>query len=275
MGESKIEIRDARDGKFLWIGKETLKLLSEKTDNTGIAVYSWLCYYANSKAQDCFPSIPTLARHCNVSSRTIIRKLKRLELLNVIFIDRTEGRSNVYKLLDVNSSCRNAVEKTSDTGVTGDMDGTGEVTPVSPPVVTPMSPEQYLIEQDLNNKTAETSSFDTIFCGKLPYPSPGKAQIEEMGKLCAEFLGEINLFKFIHHYAHDRGYPPHPTVMIKLCRQFKNDKVRITNAWGWFKHGVDAELAQFFASQNINEHHQHARDPTNIGSILSRLASGV
>lgn len=274
MGEGKIEIRDVRDGKFLWIGKETLRLLSEKTDNTGIAVYSWLCYYANSKAQDCFPSIPTLARHCNVSSRTIIRKLKRLEQLNVILIDRTEGRSNVYKLLDVTSSSKDAVEKTSDTGVTGDMDDTGGVTPMSPPVVTPVSPEQDLIEQDSNNKTAGANSLDMIFCGELPYPPPGKEQVEEMVELCVEFLGEINLFKFIHHHAHDRGYPPHPTVMIKLCRQFRSDKLKIANAWGWFKHGVDAESAQFFANQNINEHHKHARDPTNIGSILSQMASG-
>lgn len=273
MGEGKIEIRDARDGKFLWIGKEALKLLSEKTDNTGIAVYSWLCFYANSKAQDCFPSIPTLARHCNVSSRTIIRKLKRLEQLKVILIDRTEGRSNIYKLLDVTLSGKNAVERTSDTGVTGDMDDTGGVTPMSPPVVTPVSPEQYLIEQDLNNKTAGVNSLDSIFCGKLPYLPPDKELIREMVELCVEFLGEINLFKFIHHYAHDRGYPPHPTVMVKLCRQFRNDKVKITNVWGWFRHGVDAESAQFFANQNIAEHHQHARDPTNIGSILSRMAS--
>ena len=263
MAEKKIEIRDTRDGKFLWIGKEALKFLSEKTDSTSIAVYSWLCYYAHSKAQNCFPSITTLANHCNVSSRTVMRKLKRLEKLNVILIERTEGKSNVYKLLDVVSCGKEAVDKTSDIGVTGDMHVRGVVTPMSPPVVTPVSPEQYLTKQDLNNKTVV---FGNLFCGKLPYAKPDQETIKALEELSRKFLGEVNLLKFILGYKFERGYPPHPDVIIKTCNQYQKDKPKIRNVESWFKTVVEAESAQFFANQNITEHRGKAKEFFGISS---------
>jgi hypothetical protein len=50
-----IDIRDLRDGKFLWIDKAALNLVSAKAGNRGVSVYSWLCYYANAKNQNCYP----------------------------------------------------------------------------------------------------------------------------------------------------------------------------------------------------------------------------
>ncbi len=101
MAIEKIDIRDLRDGKFLWIDKVALGLISEKTGTMGVAVYSWLCYYANFKGQDCFPSITTLADHCGVSRRTIMRAIKHLENVKAILIERKKGKSNVYKLLNI------------------------------------------------------------------------------------------------------------------------------------------------------------------------------
>ena len=49
MGSEKIDIRDLRDGKFLWIDNAALKFISENAGTLGVAVYSWLCYYANFK----------------------------------------------------------------------------------------------------------------------------------------------------------------------------------------------------------------------------------
>jgi glutathionyl-hydroquinone reductase len=97
----KIDIRDLRDGKFLWIANAALKLISEETDPIAVEVYSWLCYYANVKAQDCFPSISTLAGHCALAKRTIMRALKRLEDIKAISIEKKKGRTNVYKLLNI------------------------------------------------------------------------------------------------------------------------------------------------------------------------------
>ena len=86
MGNEKIDIRDLSDGKFLWIDKAALRFISESVGTMGVAVYSWLCYYANFKAQDCFPSITTLAYHCGVSRRTIMRAIKLLEQLKAVSI---------------------------------------------------------------------------------------------------------------------------------------------------------------------------------------------
>ncbi|MFA6635702.1 MAG: helix-turn-helix domain-containing protein [Candidatus Omnitrophota bacterium] len=139
MGNEKFDIRDLRDGKFLWIDKAALRLISEGAGTMGVAVYSWLCYYANYKAQDCFPSVTTLAYHCGVSRRTIMRAVKRLELLKVIAIERKKGKPNIYKLLNI-AGVKSYPQSSSDTDVTGDSPVTGVVTPVSPEVVTRVSP---------------------------------------------------------------------------------------------------------------------------------------
>ena len=143
MAERKIDIRDLRDGKFLWIDKAALKLISERAGTLGVAVYSWLCYYANFKAQDCFPSITTLAYHCGVSRRTIMRAVKQLEQLRAILIERKKGKSNIYKLLNMPGP-KSYPQSSSDTDVTSDSPVTRVVTPVSPVVVTPVSPEQEI-----------------------------------------------------------------------------------------------------------------------------------
>jgi len=141
MGSEKIDIRDLRDGKFLWIDKAALKLISENAGTMGVAVYSWLCYYANFKAQDCFPSVTTLAYHCGVSRRTIMRAVKQLERLKAVSIERKKGKPNIYKLLNI-SGVRSYPQASSDIDVTSDRAVTGVVTQVSPEVVTGVSHEQ-------------------------------------------------------------------------------------------------------------------------------------
>jgi biotin operon repressor len=141
MGSEKIDIRDLRDGKFLWIDKAALRLISESAGTMGVAVYSWLCYYANFKAQDCFPSITRLAYHCGVSRRTIMRAIKQLERLKTISIERKKGKPNIYKLLNI-SGVKSYPQPSSDIDVTSDRAVTGVVTQVSPEVVTGVSHEQ-------------------------------------------------------------------------------------------------------------------------------------
>jgi len=143
MGNEKIDIRDLRDGKFLWIDKAALRLISENAGTMGVAVYSWLCYYANFKAQDCFPSITTLAYHCGVSRRTIMRAVKQLERLKAVSIERKKGKPNIYKLLNI-SVIKSYPQPSSDIDVTSDKAVTGVMTRVSPEVVTGVSPEQEI-----------------------------------------------------------------------------------------------------------------------------------
>ena len=271
MLEECVDIRDLRDGGFLWLDKAALNLVSKETGNIGVVVYSWLCYYANSKAQDCFPSVTTLSKRSHISRRTVIRHLKKLEELGLISIQRIKGKHNIYRLLDVEKP----VNKTGDTDVTSDTAVTGVVSGVSPLLVTPGILEQELIKQELYNKATGDFSFEPLFCGKLPYQKPSEEKINEMESLCKEFLGEVNLFKFILGYKFEKKYPPHPDVIINTCRQYQKDKQKIKNVDGWFKRVIESQSAQFFANQNMKEHNRHKREPIMGGNILSELKKNV
>ncbi len=259
-----IDIRDLRDGKFLWIDKAALNLVSAKAGNRGVAVYSWLCYYANAKNQNCFPSLRTLALHCNVSRRTIMRTIKILERIEIVSIERKKGKPNVYKLLN------SPVDKSSDTSVTGDTHGTGVVTSVSPPVVSAVSPEQELNDQKETNKTDVCLSGLWI-SSSLPYGIPGKVQVAELASWCEKLLSEVNLYRLLMEYRTDKGFPPKPEVVIALCKQFMQGKAKVKNAWGWFKKAIDGQMRQVLMDIRLKEHEKLKKEPAVIGQLLSQI----
>mgnify|MGYP001765932252 CR=1 FL=1 len=240
MAEERIDIRDLRDGKFLWVGKPALEFISRRAGSTAVNVYVWLCYYANVKGQDCFPSVTTLARHCAISRRTIIRMLKVLELLKVISIDRTKGRSNVYTLLNTEFS----TTLTGDMGVTSDTKGTTPVSVVSPVVVTPGIPEQNRNKQDLTNNTQNGLLDLWKTSQNLPYAKPTDECAKQLEACCAELLEDVNLYSFMFSYQMEKGYPPDPELMVKLCKDFKKDKKGIKKPAEWFKNGLEMEARQ-------------------------------
>ncbi len=257
MAEEMIDIRDLRDGNFLWLDKAALRLISDKAGIRGVTVYSWLCFYANIRGQDCFPSLKTLAKQCHVSSRTVMRTLKRLELIKVVAIRRKKGRGNVYQLLNV---------PTSDTDVTR------VVTPVSHPPVTPMSHKQDITEQESFIKKTEAFFSKLWISPDLPYPAPTSDQIKQAQDLCNSLFHEVNLYRLIGFYRKQKGFPPPPDVLIRQCIQFKKETVSILNAWGWFRKTLDAQTASFFAQQHVDEHRKIKNEPTNIGDILAGIA---
>ncbi|MBI5874020.1 MAG: helix-turn-helix domain-containing protein [Candidatus Omnitrophica bacterium] len=260
-----IDIRDLRDGKFLWIDKAALNLVSAKAGNRGVSVYSWLCYYANAKNQNCYPSLRTLALHCNVSRRTIMRTIKTLEKIEIVSIERKKGRRNVYKLLN------SPVDKSSDTAVTGDTGGTGVVTPMSLPLVTPVSPKQELIDQDKKNKTNVCLSAELWITLDLPYAHPGREQVAELVSWCERLAGDVDLYRLLERYRKDKGYPPMPKVVITLCKQFMQDKARVKNAWGWFKKAIDGQMKQVLMDMRLQEHERLKKEPAKIGQLLSNI----
>ena len=246
MSERKIDIRDLRDGKFLWIDKQALRLISEKAGAMGITVYSWLCFYANSKDQGCFPSLSTLARHCNVSRRTIMRTSRELEEVGAIDIERKKGKTNIYKLLNIKvSDGKLSTKPTSDTDVTSDTHDTGVVTPMSPPLVTPVSPKQYISKQDITIKTGESLKNLWITEEKLPYKLPDIKVFKELEELSAELMQVINIFKFIINYKTVKGYLPHPLLLVKVSKEYKRHRRTIKNPWGWFKKAYDTKSKRY------------------------------
>ena len=253
MAGRKIDIRDLRDGNFLWLDKAALKLVSLKAGNRGVSVYSWLCYYANAKAQDCFPSLNTLAKHCGVCGRTIARTIKRLEAIGVIAIERDNGRGNVYRLLDVPTE-----PETPDNPVRRPM------TPMSGVPLTPMSPEQELIEQESFNKTVAS-----IFPATR---KPSDGQLKALAALSLELKGRIDLVLFLKTYRKKHGAVPAPAVMINVCGQFKAQGQGVREAWAWFERVVRAEAGSFNAAEHVREHDEIKKQPTRLGDIMAGIA---
>jgi len=261
--EDRVDIRDLRDGGFLWLDKSALEFISKKIGNTAVVVYSWLCYYANAKAQNCFPSITTLANHCQVSRRTVMRIVIQLERIRVVTIERQHGKPNVYKLLDV----KRTTAKTGDMDVTSDAGGTGVVSAVSPEVVTPQTLEQELNKQELINKSA-SCLFDSWKDTKLPYPTPTLAMVKELEVLCQQLLNQVNLYRFIFDFRTERGYPPPVDALINACRKYEQYKDRIDNPWGWFHQMIEYKSGEYFADQEIKRHEKIKNEPASVGKIL-------
>lgn len=265
MPAGEFVVRDSREGSFLWVDKKLMAYISRVMGNSPVVVYSWLCYYASAKKQNCYPSVTTLAGHANLSRRTIIRILKSLEKIKVIAIDREKGKPNIYRLLHVDVDCLPSL--TGDMGVTS-LDG-GLVTQVSLPVVTPGTLEQDIREQDLNKQGFSLSRL-WITSG-LPYAKPSDKQIEELESLAFSLKDQINLYWLIRDYARDRGYPPHADVVIRLTYQFKKNKAKIKNVYGWFKKTVDVQMRIFISDMHIKEHEKLKREPARLSDILAGI----
>lgn len=97
--QTKIEVRDLRQGDWLWMHKNVL--FSQYISASDFKVYSGLASFADNRNQQSFPSIITLATRLNLSRQTVIKALKWLEELQVITVERKDGIVNVYCLLSV------------------------------------------------------------------------------------------------------------------------------------------------------------------------------
>lgn len=94
----KIEIRDLRSGDWLWTHKAVL--FSPYISASDFKVYSGLASYAGNHDQRSWPSLNTLATKLNIGRSTVIRSLKVLEACKLISVDRRDGTSNLYSLLE-------------------------------------------------------------------------------------------------------------------------------------------------------------------------------
>lgn len=94
----KIEVRDLRDGDWMWAHKNVL--FSQHISASEFKVYCGLSSFSNNRSQQSWPSLVTLATRLNMSKSTVIRSMKVLELCGLISIDRRDGNSNLYSLLN-------------------------------------------------------------------------------------------------------------------------------------------------------------------------------
>jgi DNA-binding Lrp family transcriptional regulator len=256
-------VRDSREGYFLWMDKQVMAYISQILGNSAVVIYSWLCYYANAKKQNCFPSFATLAEHTNLSRRTVIRLIKKLEQAQIVAIEREFGHVNVYRLLQVDLG--------SDIHVTGVISDTRGGAPVSPSVVSPEHHEQDRFEQDLFNK-AVRKIYSKRKAKHSPYPRPTEDQLKSIAVLCRELSSRIDLIGFLKRYKTKYRNPPPAEVFFMVCKKFKDEQGTVSNPWGWFQKVVRSESASFNASLHVKEHEQIKQEPTRIADILAGIA---
>jgi DNA-binding MarR family transcriptional regulator len=94
----KNEIRHIRNGGWFWINKKVLQLFSRRLKSSGLAVYNVLASFANSKSQACFPTQRAIAELIGMSKRTVIRRIRQLEGIGLLSVEKKRGRC-LYRLL--------------------------------------------------------------------------------------------------------------------------------------------------------------------------------
>ena len=92
-------LRRANGVFFLWIDKEAVRYISQHMGSSVLLVYLWLCFYAHSVDQLCYPSITTLAKNAYLGRRKVVKAIKELEKAGIIAVERRIGEVNVYRLL--------------------------------------------------------------------------------------------------------------------------------------------------------------------------------
>lgn len=92
----KIEVRDLRNGDWLWTHK--VVLFSELPDSA-YRVYSALAAFADNRDQRSWPSMVTIAKLIVSSKSTVLRSMRVLELCGLVRVERRDGTSNLYTLL--------------------------------------------------------------------------------------------------------------------------------------------------------------------------------
>lgn len=95
---TKIEVRDLRNGDWYWIHKRVLKEYASKVGATGVAVYNLLASFAN-KDQSCFPSQKYIGKHLGYSRATVNKAVKLLERHGLVRIEKKSRGGCVYYLL--------------------------------------------------------------------------------------------------------------------------------------------------------------------------------
>ena len=100
---TKIEVRDLRNGNWYWIHRAVIKEYTPKIGATGIAVYNFLASCADTR-QSCFPSQKYIAENLGYSRATVNKAIQVLEENKLIRIEKRSRYHCVYHLLKVRSN---------------------------------------------------------------------------------------------------------------------------------------------------------------------------
>lgn len=153
MATEKFQSRNIKDRGWFWTDNNAFEVVSDVFGARGVAIYAWLCRYADQDTQECFPSISKLVQKCRIKRNNVIEILRKMQDLKIIAVIKNDGRVNVYQLLKVDKviTCTDTSIPT-DTGIpadTGIQKDTGTSIPTDTTPVSLRIPEQELFN---NNK---------------------------------------------------------------------------------------------------------------------------
>lgn len=97
--EQTFVVRDERRRGFFMVFNDFYDQYGSKLGPYGLAVYMALCRYAN-REQECWPSQRRIAKDVGMCRKQVGLTLARLEELKLVAVERTNGTSNTYILLD-------------------------------------------------------------------------------------------------------------------------------------------------------------------------------
>lgn len=100
--EIKPQVRDLRNGDWLWINK--LILDHPYLTSSAKIVYSALAYFADNSTQKAYPGIEKLGELTGLNRSTVMRSIEKLEEYYFIRVEKKEGRVNRYILLKLTDS---------------------------------------------------------------------------------------------------------------------------------------------------------------------------
>jgi len=223
----KSEVRDFKNGDWYWINKKVLQLHSRCLKASGIAVYNALASFTNSKTQTCFPTQRAIAELVGISKRTVIRRIKELQKLGLIDVEKRSGRC-LYRLLKPK-----VTEKTQGS----DKKDTREVTP--------LHTNNNYITRNINNIVngdKRIFNFKAFFKGFKPKTR------EEL--LALDIARELNDLKSLPVYlSYARKYPEF--LLRKLLAEVKDmplNKIKKGRA------ALFNYLVKKYASKNSKNH---------------------
>ena len=101
MEQQKPQVRDMRNGDWLWINK--LVLDHPYLTSSSKVVYSALAYFSN-ETQKVYPSFETIAELTHLKRITVIKAIRQLEEYHFIEIIKNPGKVNRYILLKLTDS---------------------------------------------------------------------------------------------------------------------------------------------------------------------------
>jgi len=152
-------------------------------------IYMWLCHHANSENQ-CWPSLNTLAKECNISKRSIIRYLDKLEesgflVKNPRVTSDEENLSNLYTVIIKGGDSQSQV--VSDSHYPSDCESLGVVSDSHP---------NYINSLTKTNITTSSSDFPKT---ENPEEEEKSLKIRKIKKECSEIPYQkiANLFNEI------------------------------------------------------------------------------